>query len=123
VAQQQRCARLSFTPTKISRLRPGCGTWPARFTTTDESRLGTLDCLNRNCDCRATTANGYSDERAFEREQIALTHNRTPGFSVRSHFKPRMHNTTETFLGAGRRNVPAMWIGNDSGISWHADRR
>src|SRR5690606_40823606 len=70
----------------------------------------TLDGLNRTCDAAATTANGYSDELRFEREQIALTHTARLGFGTLD--SSLMHNTTETF----GRTIPGNVIGNDSGI-------
>ncbi|WP_312245672.1 TonB-dependent receptor domain-containing protein [Stutzerimonas nitrititolerans] len=76
----------------------------------DECQLGSLDGLNRNCDATATTANGYSDELRFEREQIALTHTARLGFGTLD--SSLMHNTTET-IG---RTIPGDVIGNDSGI-------
>lgn len=102
-------ARLSFTPHEnhdfgldVERGR--------QVYNNDECQLGTLDGLNRNCDAAATTANGYSDELRFEREQIALTHTARLGFGTLD--SSLMHNTTETF----GRTIPGNVIGNDSGI-------
>jgi len=102
-------ARLSFTPHEnhdfgldVERSR--------QVYNNDECQLGTLDGLNRNCDAAATTANGYSDELRFEREQIALTHTARLGFGTLD--SSLMHNTTETF----GRTIPGNVIGNDSGI-------
>ncbi|WP_312702919.1 TonB-dependent receptor domain-containing protein [Stutzerimonas nitrititolerans] len=102
-------ARLSFTPHEnhdfgldVERSR--------QVYNNDECQLGTLDGLNRNCDAAATTANGYSDELRFEREQIALTHTARLGFGTLD--SSLMHNTTETF----GRTIPGNVTGNDSGI-------
>ncbi len=102
-------ARLSFTPHEnhdfgldVERGR--------QVYNNDECQLGTLDGLNRNCDAAATTANGYSDELRFEREQIALSHTARLGFGTLD--SSLMHNTTETF----GRTIPGNVIGNDSGI-------
>ncbi|WP_312597167.1 TonB-dependent receptor domain-containing protein [Stutzerimonas nitrititolerans] len=102
-------ARVSFTPHEnhdfgldVERSR--------QVYNNDECQLGTLDGLNRNCDAAATTANGYSDELRFEREQIALTHTARLGFGTLD--SSLMHNTTETF----GRTIPGNVIGNDSGI-------
>lgn len=76
----------------------------------DECQLGTLDGQNRDCTARATTANGYTDELRFEREQIALTHTARLGFGTLD--SSLMHNTTET-IG---RTIPGNVIGNSAGI-------
>lgn len=60
----------------------------------DECQLGTLDGQNNSCTATTTTANGYTDEQRFEREQIALTHTARLGFGTLD--SSLMHNTTET---------------------------
>lgn len=76
----------------------------------DECQLGSLDGQNRDCTASATTANGYTDELRFEREQIALTHTARLGFGTLD--SSLMHNRTET-IG---RTIPGNVIGNSSGI-------
>ncbi|WP_425916798.1 TonB-dependent receptor domain-containing protein [Pseudomonas sp. GWSMS-1] len=76
----------------------------------DECQLGTLDGQDRSCTTNTTTANGYTDELRFEREQIALTHTARLGFGTLE--SSLMHNTTET-LG---RTIPGNVIGNSAGI-------
>lgn len=76
----------------------------------DECQLGTLDGQDRSCTTNTTTANGYTDELRFEREQIALTHTARLGFGTLD--SSLMHNTTET-LG---RTIPGDVIGNSAGI-------
>lgn len=75
----------------------------------DECQLGTLDGQNRSCTGSSTSANGYSDELRFEREQVALLH--TGRFSFGTLDSSLMHNRTET-IG---RTIPGR-IGADVGI-------
>jgi len=60
----------------------------------DECQLGTLDGRTRSCAPDPGSANGYSDELRFEREQIAIGH--TGRFASGTLESSLMRNTTET---------------------------
>lgn len=65
----------------------------------DECQLGTLDGQNKTCTGTSTSANGYTDEQKFERNQYALTH--TGRFALGTLDSAITYNATETL---GRTN-------------------
>lgn len=84
----------------------------------DECQLGTLDGRNRNCQDSPGTANGYSDQLRFEREQFALGHSARLSFgNIDSSIT---HSTTETLgrtipgeIGVPYAGFPSIIGGND----------
>ncbi|SDS31982.1 outer membrane receptor for ferrienterochelin and colicins [Halopseudomonas litoralis] len=84
----------------------------------DECQLGTLDGRDRNCQGNPGTANGYSDQLRFEREQYALGHNAHLSFGNLN--SSVTHSTTETLgrtipgdIGVPYAGFPSIIGGND----------
>ena len=84
----------------------------------DECQLGTLDGRNRNCQDNPGTANGYSDQLRFEREQFAFGHSARLGFGNLD--SSITHSTTETLgrtipgdIGVPYEGFPSIIGGND----------
>lgn len=110
--------RLSFTPTQDHDITLDFDRSVQTYGN-DECQLGTLDGRNRNCEPNPLTANGYSDELRFEREQVTLAHTARLAFGTLD--SSLMHNTTETI---GRTNpgriggltnpaLPGVFAGTD----------
>lgn len=86
-------ARLTLTPTDDHDLWLD-GEINRQTYDNDECQLGTLDGRTQTCEADPGTANGYSDELRFEREQYAIGH--TGRFDAGTLESSLMRNTTET---------------------------
>ena len=91
-------ARLNFTPHDDHDFALDFEKGRQRYNN-DECQLGTLDGQNKTCTGTSTSANGYTDEQKFERNQYALTH--TGRFALGTLDSAITYNMTETL---GRTN-------------------